>query len=425
MALLHYCLISTSSCSFWFLYTVICMVWRIESSAQKLHTLFAVKNAFKMLCKSFRNMNAKTVFEFYPVAFDARNWWYLLCIVNVFGRCFRLTSRKIANSQCNQVQQNVLGMVNKKYTHKQPESNVCSERIREKERLLNNIMKMLQTRFGEQYISKARKQNKNTNKTTPKNLQAQKNIGSCQVSINRFILLANSKHTHKCTLVSIGWWPVYCTVFLCLVSNLTNLPCRFRLQHFNYLALMILNISLIYAISRQGNVDKINTSIANSGLAALVHYLSVCVFPSHFFSPVNSSFVTLFVQIRSIYRLKRHLLLLFSIPFSPYLLLYFLFFFRILVRHFILSICAQFCIVSALDIVYTCHRSMFCFSSFYFCRAFSRMLDFLIFHSKRSKWKKVKQQQQKLIAKIFNYSIFGGSESAWKFIFVVQLFAWV
>lgn len=152
------------------------MVWRIESSAQKLHTLFTVKNAFKMLCKSFGNMNAKTVFEFYPVAFDARNWWYLLCIVNVFGRCFRLTSRKIANSQCNQVQQNVLEMVNKKntHTHKQPESTVCSERIREKERLLNNIMKMLQTRFGEQYISKARKQNKNTNKTTPKNWQAQK-----------------------------------------------------------------------------------------------------------------------------------------------------------------------------------------------------------------------------------------------------------
>lgn len=117
MALLHYCLISTSSCSFWFLYIVVCLVWRIESSAQKLRTLFAVKNAFKMLCKSFGNMNAKTVFEFYPVAFDARNWWYLLCIVNVFGRCFRLTSRKIANSQCNQVQQNILEMVNKKHTH--------------------------------------------------------------------------------------------------------------------------------------------------------------------------------------------------------------------------------------------------------------------------------------------------------------------
>lgn len=171
MALLHYCLISTSSCSFWFLYIVVCLVWRIESSV--LCSLW--KTHSKCYVSHLGTWTPKLFLNFYPVVFDARNWWYLLCIVNVFGRCFRLTSRKIANSQCNQVQQNVLGMVNKKHiTHKQPESTVCSVRIREKERLLNNIMKMLQTRFGEQYISKSQKQNKNTNKTTPKNWQAQK-----------------------------------------------------------------------------------------------------------------------------------------------------------------------------------------------------------------------------------------------------------
>lgn len=198
-----------------------------------------------------------------------------------------------------------------------------------------------------------------------------KNIGSCQVSINRFILLAKSKHTHKCTLVSIGWWPVYCTGILCLVSNLTNLQVAtsaFQLFGFDDLKYFF---NLRYLKTRKRGQNKHEHCQFGSCCTCSLS-LCLCIsFTFFFFSPVNSSFVTLFVQTRSIYRLKRHLLLLFSIPFSsylyPYLLLYFLFFsFRILVRHFILSICAQFCIVSALDIVYTCHRSMFCFSSFYF-----------------------------------------------------------
>lgn len=43
-------------------------------------------------------MNAKTVLKLLSSVFGARsrsrNWWYSLCIVNVFGRCFRLTSQK-------------------------------------------------------------------------------------------------------------------------------------------------------------------------------------------------------------------------------------------------------------------------------------------------------------------------------------------
>lgn len=169
-------------------------------------------------------------------------------------------------------------------------------------------------------------------------------------------------------------------------------------------------------------------------ILVLLHLFTISLFVYFlhifFFSPVNSSFVTLFVQIRSIYRLKRHLLLLFSIPFSSYLslsaALFFIFFFSDFgAALHIVHLCTILHCLCIRHCLYMSSKYVLFFFILFFCRAFSRMLDFLIFRSSQLKREKVKQQQQKLIAKIFNYSVFGGSESAWKFIFVVQLFAWV
>lgn len=177
-------------------------------------------------------------------------------------------------------------------------------------------------------------------------------------------------------------------------------------------------------------MGKINTSIANSGLAALVHYLSVCVFPSHFFL-LFSKFVirysicpdTFYISSEEAFAIT----FFYPIPSIslPICCSIFYFFSDFGAALHIVHLCTILHCLCIRHCLYMSSKYVLFFFILFFCRAFSRMLDFLIFRSSQSKREKVKQQQQKLIAKIFNYSVFGGSESAWKFIFVVQLFAWV
>lgn len=145
-------IINTSQLYFFFCFDFVALVSRV---AIRIESWFLLWNAralthiqiistLEHYVNSLENMNhrAQSSFQFCIAECISRNWWYSFCMVNVYGRCFRLTSSKKKNNN----NRKIVWLAKLSYKNQVLQIFQSKTQIAHCERALR-IMKMKQTRL--------------------------------------------------------------------------------------------------------------------------------------------------------------------------------------------------------------------------------------------------------------------------------------